>query len=375
VAFSSCLVAGVTVFAASVWHLARVDLGLDPENVVVLKMTGGAEVGGGEAAWLRASRIRERLAGQPGVRSVALAAEWAPFEGSGWQEQVLRQGRPVPAREEIYYPISPGYFATLHIPFIEGRDFDERDGRGGDDAGPAIVNRALVDAYFDGRDAVGKVFRHPSSPRPQIIIGVVENTHFTSARAAPEPMAYLPLGPGRAFTLYVRASAPPASVARMVEAQTGDDGGHARSVTTLQTLVTRTMFRERLLAGVSGVFATAGFALSLIGIFGLLSYSVGGRRRELGIRAALGARPAWLLRNVVVDAVLTAGGGVVIGLVAASVLVRFAQAWLFGVAATDALVLGGVPALFVVGAAIAAAGPAYRAASVDPREVLGDSSF
>lgn len=217
---------------------------------------------------------------------------------------------------------------------------------------------------------MGKVFRHPSSPVPQVIVGVVENTHFTSARADAEPMVYVPLGPGKPFTLYVRTQAPPASVARMVDAQTADDAGHARSVTTLQTLVTRTMFRERLLAGVGSAFATVGFGLSLIGIFGLLTYAVGGRRRELGIRAALGARPARLLRSVVADAVLTAGGGVAVGLVAASGLVRFVQSWLFGISATDPLVLGGVAALFVVGAAIAAAVPAYRAASVDPRVAL-----
>jgi ABC-type antimicrobial peptide transport system permease subunit len=223
---------------------------------------------------------------------------------------------------------------------------------------------------------VGKIFLTPADDNKTLvshqIIGVVANSHYGSLRGGPEPIVYSTVRATNYFALYVRYPLDLGSVVRMVEreAQAMGSGTRVRQVTTLETLVGNTLLREKLLAGIGGVFAFLGLLLAAIGLFGLLNYSVTRRTKEIGIRAALGARPTALVFLVVKDMVSMIAGGLVIGLTGSVALMSFVRSLLFGIRSADPWVMTTAVAVFIVAALIAGALPASRAAAIDPMLAL-----
>jgi hypothetical protein len=194
--------------------------------------------------------------------------------------------------------VSPSYFAALRTPLVTGRDFTKRDG-GKVAPVPAIVNEAFARKYFDGLNPLGREFGYNfgHSPVRTVVVGVASDAHYYDLRESADPIVYLPMEGGSGmegssgFTVYVRSPLKLGSVARLVdrEARAVGSGARVREVTTLEILVGNTLLREKLLASLGGAFAFFGLILAAIGMFGLLSYSVGRRTKEIGIRAALGA--------------------------------------------------------------------------------------
>ncbi len=360
VAFAFCLVTAGAGFLFSLRNLAAVDTGFDPRGVTVLTMNNTASR---DRQLALMQQIEMRAAALPGVKGVA-AAWMAMFSGARRAQRVVLPGQAPSERQETFYRVSPGYFATLRTPLLSGRDFTVSDND--DEPVATIVNLAFAKRYFGSESVLGREFRRDDGVLHQIV-GLAANSHFGSLRNGPEPIAYMPMKPG-GFTLYVRSTLDAGSVAKMVEreAEQLGSGLRVRDVTTLESLVGSTLLRERLLASIGGAFAFLGLILAGIGLFGLLNYSVARRTREIGIRAALGAQRLPIYCLVLKDLGGMIAGGLIVGLAGSLGLMRFTQSLLFGIRMADPLVIGTAAAVFLGMAIIACVLPAHRAAAIDP---------
>jgi ABC-type antimicrobial peptide transport system permease subunit len=204
------------------------------------------------------------------------------------------------------------------------------------------------------------------------IVGLVGDSAFGSLRLAPRPIVYGVVRETSRFALYVRSPLELGEVKKLVDGAAEAIGYRTRIqyVTTLDTLIGNTLLREKLLAGIGGAFAFLGLLLAAIGLFGLLNYSVVRRTKEIGIRAALGARRPALVFLVLKDMVSMIAGGLVAGLVASLALMTLVRSLLFGIRSVDPLVMTTAAALFLAAALIAGGLPASRAAGIDPMVAL-----
>ena len=372
VACAFCLLMAGAAFLFSLGKLFRVDPGFDARNVAVLSITTEAGKKTEEAQRGLMFELKRRIGSQSGVEAAALAA-WPIFVGTGWDQQVTIPGKGPSERQEIFYRVSPGYFAALRTRLLAGRDFEARDSRPAD-VTPAIVNAAFARRYFDSLDVLGREFSHRwgNSPARNVIVGVASDARYYNLRHSADPMVYLPTEGSDDFTLYVRSPLPLGALVRMVDtdAHAIGSGMRVREVTTLETIVGNTLLREKLLAAVGGAFAFFGLLLAAIGLFGLLSYSVGRRTKEIGIRAALGAQRTEIISLVLKDVGGLMSGGLLIGLAGALALMSLLQSLLFGIRVVDPLVIGTAMGLFLATGLLAASLPAHRAATVDPMLAL-----
>jgi len=292
-------------------------------------------------------------------------------------------------------PASPRYFATMQLPLLAGREFEQRDrdyqyngppaqvvdnspaqkyfGNENPASGPrpTIVNQAFVQRYYRNENPLGKIFLTPDKAGHEIV-GVVANAPYGSLREGPQPIIYFVVRGSSYVALYVRTRHDLGSIVKMVEreAEAIGHGTRIRDVTTLDTVIGDTLMSERLLAGIGGVFAFLGLLLAAIGLFGLLNYSVTRRTKEIGIRAALGARTSTLVILVLKDLVVLIGGGLAAGLACSFALMTFVRSLLFGVRPIDPLVTITGAGVFVVAALMAGGIPAKRAAAIDPMVAL-----
>jgi hypothetical protein len=271
-------------------------------------------------------------------------------------------------------PVTPGFFETLRIPLLAGRTFARRD-FDPESSGVIIVSEAFAERYF-GRDAaVGRMFEGRFSESdtfaPHEIIGVVADARY-DLREPAAPTLYILLPLRSNGTLHVRVAGDPLALASRLrdEVRTANPLFRVTSVTTQSAVVDQTLLRERLLARLSGFFAVVGLVLAALGLYGLLTYSVVERTRELGIRIALGARQLRLIGMVLTDAGRTAVLGVACGLAGGLYLSRFVEALLFEVTPLDLWSLALPVGTLVLTALVAASLPALRAARVDPAIAL-----
>ena len=365
VAFAVCLIVGGTGFLISLRKLATVDTGFDPRGVTVVSVVNTSQR---DRQLSLMQQMQMRVSELPEVQGAATA--WmAAFSGARRADRVVLPGQAPSTREETFYRVSPGYFATLRTPLVSGRDFTPRDND--DEPVPTIVNRAFAERYFGKELVLGEEFRREDGVRHQIV-GIAADSHFGSLRNGPEPIAYMPMKPPRAFTLYVRSRLDPASVLKLTgrEAKSLGPGMRIREVTTLEDLVGGTIRTERLLASIGGVFALLSLILAATGLFGLLNYSVTRRTREIGIRAALGAQRLSICGLVLRELLGMIAGGLLAGLAGALVLLRFSRALLFGIGPADPVVVGSAIAIFLGAALVASGLPALRAARLDPIAAL-----
>lgn len=378
IAVSLVLLAGAGLFLRSFIKLARVNLGFDPSQVVVVRLGMSASHRPSDAALLAwHERDREALQGLPGIESVA-ESFMVPTSGLQWDDPLAAPGSSLP---DVYFnAISPGYFTTLRIPLLTGRDFRTDD----DGHAPAVVilSQSAARGLFPQGNALGQRVQVPHSEdvHPAVVVGIVADAKYdASLRRAEPPTAYYPLAqllsqfPSTNYEL--RTLAPAAAVesgAHAVLARA--DPGANYSIGTLDAMVANTLKPERLLALLSVLFGGLALLLTAIGLYGMAAYNTSRRRHEFGVRMALGARAgsvAWLALRELALVVLA---GLAAGLLATWLAARILQAalgkLLFGLHATDALTLILAAGLLAALALAAAWLPARRAAHADPLPAL-----
>lgn len=381
VALSLVLLVGAGLFVRTFASLADLKLGFEPAQVLVVNLS--AQRTGVEPA-ARAQlyeRVREAALGVPGVSDAALSVI-TPVSGSQWNSLFEIPGKEALAEEDrvvnMNY-LSPGWFATMRTPIIAGRDFDARDRVGGVRA--ALVNQQFAEKYFDGASPIGKLLRTPggfggTEGETIEIIGLVSDAAYIDLREPLSPTLYqaqaqMPTPPS-SVVLTVRTSlAQPEELTRAItEALVSVHPDLSMSFRTLDDYVDAALSQERLIAMLSAFFGSLALLLSAIGLYGTTAYSVVRRRAEIGIRLALGASPAGVVRTVLSRTGALVLGGIVVGGVAAWWASRFVSALLFGLEPTDPVTIAG--AMLVLAAVSAVAGwiPARRAAMVDPADVL-----
>jgi putative ABC transport system permease protein len=322
-------------------------------------------------------RALEKVSAIPGVRNAAFA--WGvPLTGNNWQGAVEIEGQPPASKpsERLSIPlrsITPGYFELLGLRITEGRDFRATDGRNAPSVG--IVNQALAERYFPHGNAIGKkIWGRGRDQAPTEIVGVVSNGRTGDLTQAPEPEIYLSFWQATAFSkhLVVRTAGDPRAVIAAIarELHAVNPTAAVENMKTLEeirsdSLASRT-FAMQLLVG----FALVGSVLTLVGIYGVLSLSVAARRREIAIRAAVGAERRDIRNLVFAEGFRLIAGGVLTGMLAALVLSRVLKSFLYEVEPTDPVTLIGVGLLFTSVALLACWEPTRRATKVDPIEAL-----
>jgi predicted permease len=314
-----------------------------------------------------------------GVHSSSMSG-WALFAGSGWSSYVALPGRQSDFFEVYFLEVSPAFMQTMGIRLLDGRDLGPGDMHPENPATPTsvIVNETFAKRYLSEGGVIGRSFNRllgSSSMQPASVVGLVADAKYRDLRQPAPPTVYLPLQHGiERMTLQVRSALSPDALAARLRPVLARIHPSLKisEVVPQATLIDNTLLKERLLALLSGFFGVVSLVLAAVGLYGVLSYSVVQRKREIGIRLALGARPRSVIRSMVADLALLTLGGVIAGLACGVGLARFVRTLLFDVTPYDAASLL-VPLLVLASAAIAAAvPPALRASRVDPIEALRD---
>ncbi len=367
VAFCFVVLFVAGLFAASSGRLAHQPTGFSSGRLLAVDVTSAHSQK--QFAW---ERVAESLRATPGVERVAISS-WPLLSGNGSNGFIMRNGAPVNDTLAYFLGVSPGWMETMKIPILDGRDF--RPGENYPDV--AIVNESFAKAYFHGEDPVGKWFERPKE-RFQIV-GLVRDARYRYVREPMTPTAFVPLAradgtplwPGESFLVRTVAANPMAlaSTLRRAVPQARADF-RVSSVRTQQELVDQHTVRERLMGMLGLFFAGVALLLAGVGLYGVLDYSVAERRREIGIRMAIGARAGVIALGVSADALRMvlagAAAGVALGLTAA----RSIASLLFQVKPTDVSMLV-APAFLILAASFLAALPAVvRAVRIDPASTL-----
>jgi len=323
-------------------------------------------------------RALEEIRRLPGVET-ASASMCTPVVGQCWGSVYLVSDRPVPSQAELpssaFNMVESSYFQTMRVPLKQGRYFDATD----TPASPPVVviNEKMARKWWPNESPLGKRIKQgfPQDRSPfREIVGVVGDVPQSGLDAETRTEVFLPMtqDPTAALTLLVRTSRPPMSMAKAVTAaiHTLDKDQAVSSVQPMNQYIAESLARRRFHTLLLGAFGALALLLSAVGIYGVVSYGVAQRRREIGIRTALGANPGNVLRLVFRQALRLAAVGLAIGVVAAVGLTRLLSSLLFGVGPTDPLTFGGVSLVVIGVVALACARPARRAMAVDPATVL-----
>lgn len=375
VALSLLLLIGSGLFLRSLQNAYRTDLGFETRSALLASVDLGLQ--GYNPAQRRAfnQQIEERLAALPGVQSVS-ATSFVPVSSGGMRGSVSIEGyqaQPGEDTELNMNTIALNYFQTMGIPRLQGRDFNEQDTESS--ARVAIINDAMAQRYWPDQNPIAKhiSLNGPKGPFTEIV-GVVKTGKYRTVGEAALPYIYLPLAqnPAPRLTLILRTAGDPAELtaALRAEIQGLDRNLPVFDIKTMTEHISEALSQERLIATLLGIFGLLALLLSAVGIYGLMSYSVTQRRREIGVRMALGARSQDILKLVVGKGLMLTSIGIATGLAAAIALTRVAGGLLFGISATDPMTFA-VVSMILAGVALGACFvPARRATKVDPMVAL-----
>jgi putative ABC transport system permease protein len=323
-------------------------------------------------------RALHELRRMPGVEA-ASASLCTPVVGQCWGSPFLISGRPVPSQSDLpdsaFNMVESSYFRTMRVPLKEGRFFDTTDTP---DSPPVVViNETMAKKWWPHESPIGKRIKQgfPQDEAPyREIVGVVGDVPQDGLDAEIRTEVFLPMSqhPDAAMTFLVRTGRPPMSLAKAAigAVHAIDKDQAVTAVQPMSQYITESLARRRFHTLLLGVFGVLALFLAAVGIYGVVSYGVGQRRREIGIRAALGASPSDVLRLVFRQVLRLAAVGMAIGIAAALLLTRFFASLLFGVGPTDPVTFGGVAFLVIGVVVVACARPARRALAVDPASVL-----
>jgi predicted permease len=381
VALSLVLVVGAGLFVRSFVSLARLNLGFEPDPILIVDVDAKRSNVARESRQPLFERARQAVLAVPGVRNAG-GSVITPIDNSSWDTLIDNpEGLSLPESERDVWSnaVSPGWFATYGIQLLAGRDFDAHDTLGSPRV--VIVNETLAKKYFKNQNPIGKIIREISSPKdpsePMRIVGLVKDAVYLSPREGVPPTMYQAILQRKAtnqqtVTIAVRAAsgAPVALTRSVTDAIMRVDPDLSLTFRPMKTAIRAVTSQERVVAMLSGFFGALALLLAGIGLYGIMSYAVSRRRTEIGIRMALGAGPAGAVALVLSRVALLVGTGVIVGCGLGLWAAEFVSSLLFGLQprdpgtfATAALVLTGIGAL-------AAWIPARRAASIDPARVL-----
>jgi putative ABC transport system permease protein len=373
------LLSGAALLIASFLHLLHRDLGFEPEHVLTFSISvPDSRYPEAKQAQFN-HRLLEELRSLPGVTSVA---EGVPLPLSGSQLTISFdiEERPAAVSNRPHSDIAiitPDYFHTLGIPLVEGRQFTERD----DAKAPpvVIVNRAFAERFFPGENAVGKRMRPGASSRDgeapmRQIIGVVGNAVQTPLEPEADPIYYVPYKQLIWFVppIVMKTSVPPAVMESAVRSAVAsiDKEVPIYDVQPMEDLLAIGIARPRFQMLLLASFAGIALLLTVVGLYGVLAYSVSKRTREIGVRVALGASRMMVQRMVLGQALLLVAAGVVLGLAGAFAAGHVLTNMLYGVSPRNPVLLAIACCAITFTAALAAFLPARRAASIDPMQAL-----
>ena len=377
-ATATVLLVGAGLLGKSLYRLLQVDLGFDPEHLVALNVAGMGPAYKTDVQNLAfARRVRDRVAKIPGVQSASVARLGIPLDGNGNTSWFRVLGRPWHGEhyETPQRNVTAEYFATLGAKLWRGRYFTEDE----DASKPrsAIINRAFADKYFPGEEPLGKQLVFISTQgKPMEIVGIVENIKEGPIDVVTPPVLYLAFNqfPDNDFSLVVRGSQSSAALLNTLSSEIRKIDPSLvtyRGISMEQKIHdSQSAYLHRSSAWLVGGFAGLALLLGVIGLYGVIAYSVSQRTREIGIRMALGARQGLIYRMVLGESARLTAGGIVCGLLASLGAATMMRSLLFGVEGWDLATFGGVAAVLAVAALAAGFLPARRAAAVDPNSAL-----
>ena len=364
------MVAGV--FLRSVQNLRGQDAGYAAQQLLVADV--GFPGGDEDRRDAQLDELRSRIAALPGVQ-VAAYSNLGQLSGGAFEWRIGFPDRPFQREEApavIEHRVTPGFLAAMGTRLYDGRDFAATDVA----TSPlvAIVNDLFAAAYFPGRNPIGQRFFHDGGSRsrqPMEIVGVVQSAKWLSLRQAPRPMYYRPYaqqGGTPVVRFAIRASGDVEALAAIVSATATaiDRDVRLSNVVPFEEIVNRGLLTERLVAHVSTGFGSLGLLIAAIGLYGVLAYNVTRRRREIGMRIAVGASPGTVERMFLRESFVLFGIGLAIGIPLALIVTRSISSMLYGIGPQDPAAVAAVAAVLALATAAAAVVPARRAASIDP---------
>ena len=378
VALALVLLVGAGLMIQTFARLETAPTGFKPDHLLTVrvplvnyKYSPGAQ----SAAFYRT--VLERILAIPGVRAAGMANN-LPF--IGFNTSVVFPAPPNGWGEHASYvharSVSPGYFQAMGIPLKRGRDFTEADNQK-DAPCVRIVNETMARLYWPGQDPVGRqIDKDCRNDTPSLIVGLVADSKMVSVGSKAEPELYIPYAklPFASFlvTFVIRTSSNPTDVAAAVRRAVWDldRDQPVTQVRTMENVVSESLWWERVSGLTLGIFAAISLLLAAVGIYGVFSYSVTQRTHEIGVRTALGASRADILKMVFGEGLLLTLIGVGAGIIAALALTRLLASLLYGVRPRDPLTLVGLSLLLAAVALLASYIPARRATKVDPMVAL-----
>jgi predicted permease len=371
VALSLVLLTAAGLFLRSLGNAVSIDIGFKPDNILVMRVDPKVHNYSTERTVQFLSQLRERVSALPGVRSVSFV-DIVPLSiaGNGRSFDVdAAEDRPAQSVNADVYGVFSGYFQTMGIPLLRGRDFDLQ----ANNQNVAIINETMAGHLFPNQDPIGRLVR--ADKASYTVIGVVRNSKSRTVGEGPVNCAYLFLdavmGKGVSFfgiSTLVKTSVDPRRLDRPVRQQIAalDPNMAVFNMETMQEHLNESLLLPRISAWLLGSFGAVGLTLGAIGLYGVMSYSVRRRTHEIGVRMALGARPGAVLAMVLRQGLALTSVGLAIGLAIAVGVGRLTASLLYGISGTDLITFLVVPTVLVAAALVAIVIPARRAARVDP---------
>jgi predicted permease len=376
IAMSLVLLCATGLFLRSLEHAASIDIGFRSGGVSMMSVDPRVHGYTPEATTQFLTQLRDNVASIPGVVSVA-ATDCAPLSGGNRSDSFSAQGQPQPSGPDLsvdLYMATPGYFETLGIARIAGRDFGNESA-----AAPkvAIVNQFFVEHFFAGQNPIGQ---HVTGAGVTYqIIGVVQNIKSRTLGEDLRPVLFRSLAQSTGsdpsflgYTLLVRSAGGSSAIANAVrhEIHNLDPTMAVYNTETMKEHLRGALFLPRLAGTLFGIFGLTGLVLATVGLYGVMSYAVSRRTREIGIRLALGAQLGAVQRHIIRQGMLLTAIAIALGLPAALAVAKFSSSFLYGIRPHDLATFTTLPLFLAVVALFACWIPARRAAKIDPQSAL-----
>jgi predicted permease len=377
VSFSLVLLIAAGMFVHSLAKLSRVNLGYDRENLLLFRVNAVAGGYKGAATTRLYEDLLARISALPGLRGVAVSHNGL-FSHSESGDPIAVEGYTPKSGEQMESRIDmvgPGYFSTMGIPILIGREIGMQDAAG---ERAAVVNETFAHRFFPNTNPIGKHVRdtYPGNPADSVVVGVAADAKYNSLREKTPPRLYIPLfnpmWEATTAVYEVRTFANAASVGAALRSAVEEIAPSLPpiSIRSMSGLVSDTLQRDRFIEQLSTAFGLLAILLASVGLYGVMAYIVARRTRDIGIRMALGARPANVLWQVLRESFVLVFLGIATGVPAALAGTRLVRSMIFGLGFADPLVIGSAVALLAVVAGLASFLPAHRASQVDPMVAL-----